>query len=257
MIYNPIYRPKGKAREYAEDFALNIYSGCPHNCEYCYGPSVLRRPRDIFHSVVEPRAGIVEATRKQLEHWTSRGVTGKTVHLCFACDPFPYGHDHTPTIEIIKAIKESGNHVQLLTKNFSGDPGTGERGDLAIFRLIELLDKNDWFGITIDGTKGIYKNMETMGLEASTVLYHMHPHTNTWVSFEPVIDEDIVLQFLKGNHQSIDKAEFGKLNYRPKPDTVESWAALGDRAERLCGQLAVECHIKESLRFEMRKGEQA
>lgn len=252
MVNNPIYKPKGKAKEYAEDFAINIYSGCPHCCPYCFAPSVLRRPRDIFHSVVEPRDGIVETVKKRLESWERSAVSGKTIHLCFTCDPFPYGYDHSPTIEIIKAIKESGNNVQLLTKNFGGDPGTGERGDLSIFKLIGLLDKSDWFGITYDGTRGIYKDVETMSLEASSVLYQMHFHTNTWVSFEPVIDEKRVLGFLEGNHQSIDKAKFGKLNYHPKPDTVEDWASFGRAAEALCMKLGTDYYIKESLLEEMK-----
>ena len=29
----PIYEPKGKAKEYG-DYALNIYTGCPHSCYY-------------------------------------------------------------------------------------------------------------------------------------------------------------------------------------------------------------------------------
>lgn len=36
----PIYEPKGKAKEYG-DYALNIYTGCPHRCYYCFAPSVL------------------------------------------------------------------------------------------------------------------------------------------------------------------------------------------------------------------------
>ncbi len=62
---SPIYEPKGAAKEYG-DYALNIYTGCPHRCPYCYVPGVLRRDRETFHSVVEPRAGIVEKTRRQL-----------------------------------------------------------------------------------------------------------------------------------------------------------------------------------------------
>lgn len=34
MVNNPIYEPKGKAKEYG-DLALNIYTGCSHGCFYC------------------------------------------------------------------------------------------------------------------------------------------------------------------------------------------------------------------------------
>ena len=121
----PIYIPKGKAKEYG-DYAINIYTGCPHRCYYCFAPSVLRKDREQFHTNIKPRDGIVEATIKQLER---EGITGKLIHLCFTCDPYPTGYDTTATREIIKAIKASGNHVQILTK------GDGSRD----FDLLDML----------------------------------------------------------------------------------------------------------------------
>ena len=38
----PIYEPKGKAKEYG-DLAINIYTGCPHYCFYCFAPNVLHK----------------------------------------------------------------------------------------------------------------------------------------------------------------------------------------------------------------------
>ena len=55
---NTIYKPKGAAAEYG-DYAVNIYTGCPHRCYYCFAPNVLRRDREVFHSCVEPRKDIV------------------------------------------------------------------------------------------------------------------------------------------------------------------------------------------------------
>lgn len=40
----PLYVPKGRAREYG-DYAVNIYTGCPHRCYYCFAPNVLHRGR--------------------------------------------------------------------------------------------------------------------------------------------------------------------------------------------------------------------
>lgn len=103
----PIYEPKGKAKEYG-DLAINIYTGCPHNCFYCFAPNVLHKDRKTFHSEVKPRENIVEAVKKQLK---DENISGKLIHLCFTCDPYPTGYDTTPTREIIKAIKDSGNNV--------------------------------------------------------------------------------------------------------------------------------------------------
>ena len=47
----PIYKPKGAAKEYG-DLALNIYTGCPHRCFYCFAPNVLHKDRETFHSYV-------------------------------------------------------------------------------------------------------------------------------------------------------------------------------------------------------------
>ena len=129
---NTIYKPKGAAAEYG-DYAVNIYTGCPHRCYYCFAPNVLLRERETFHSRVEPRKDIVAELRWQLER---EKITGKLVHLCFTCDPYPTGCDTTATREVIKALKEYGNHVQILTK------GDGSRD-------FDLLDGGDWYGVTI------------------------------------------------------------------------------------------------------------
>lgn len=133
----PIYEPRGAAKEYG-DYAINIYTGCPHRCFYCFTPSVLPRDREEFHSCVKPREGIVKAVKEQIER---EQFTGKLIHLCFTCDPYPSGYDSTPTREIIELLKYSGNNVQILTKNPTQ-------------RDFDLLDENDWFGITYDGGSG-------------------------------------------------------------------------------------------------------
>ena len=224
----PIYEPKGKAKEYG-DYAINIYTGCPHRCYYCFAPSVLRRDREKFHSDVRPRDGIVEAVRRQLE---AEKITGKTIHLCFTCDPYPTGYDTTPTREIIKAIKESGNHVQILTK------GDGSRD-------FDLLDENDWYGITFDGIRrGVYDRVVDL-LSANRL------GIKTWVSCEPVVHADEVLQFIEDCCDHIDKVKIGKLNYYPSDI---NWKKFGTDAEELCKRLGLDYYIKESLRKEMDGG---
>lgn len=224
----PIYEPKGKAKEYG-DLAINIYTGCPHRCFYCFAPNVLHMQKEKFHSCVEPRKDIVAEVKKQLE---KEQIKGKLIHLCFTCDPYPTGYDTTPTREIIKAIKESGNNVQILTK------GDGTRD-------FDLLDENDWYGITLDGIKTLTNR------DRLNSLAEAHSRgIKTWVSFEPVTNER---QFFIGLHCVqfvVDKVKIGKLNYHP---SNINWKEFGENAEALCKELGIEYYIKDSLREEMNK----
>ena len=234
---NPIYKPKGKAAEYG-DYALNIYTGCPHGCFYCYAPNVLHRDRTPFNSCVEPRRDIVEETRKQLER---EHITGKLIHLCFTCDPYPTGYDTTVTREIIKLLKEYGNFVQILTK------GDGQRD-------FDLLDENDWYGITYSGLNDNTKQSEAEPhaippVQRLATLIQAHcQHIKTWISLEPVIDADSVLKFLDCNLWYIDQFKIGKLNYHK---SEIDWAEFGRKAEKICIDHGYDYYIKDSLRAEM------
>ena len=224
----PIYEPKGKAKEYG-DYAINIYTGCPHRCYYCFAPNVLHRQKEEFHSIVKPRKGIVEAVKWQLD---KEHITDKLIHLCFTCDPYPTGFDSTPTREIIKVLKETGNHVQILTK------GDGSRD-------LDLLDENDWYGISYDGTShGVYEPSDRI----ADLFSAKQSGIKTWVSFEPVVDADAVLECIENCHDIIDKAKIGRLNYHP---SYINWKDFGIKVENLCKKLGLDYYIKESLRKEM------
>jgi DNA repair photolyase len=226
---NTIYVPKGKAREYG-DYALNIYKGCPHECFYCFAPNVLHREKEKFHACVEPRENVVKETKKYLD---THNIKNKTIHLCFTCDPYPFGYDTTPTREIIKIIKESGNNVQILTK------GDGSRD-------FDLLDEWDWYGITLDGMdcKAPLKERAGALFEANRRGF------KTWVSFEPVTDEEKFFHDLQTVSGIVDKVKIGKLNYH---HSDIDWKSFGEKAEKMCKELKIDYYIKESLRREMGK----
>lgn len=227
----PIYEPRGAAKEYG-DLALNIYTGCPHRCFYCFAPGVLRRDRESFHSEVRPRENIVYETWKQLER---EGISGKLIHLCFTCDPYPSGHDTTVTREIIKMLKNYGNHVQILTK------GTGSRD-------FDLLDGDDWYGVTLDGRT----RHPGVGVQHRFIdLMHAHDRgIKTWVSFEPVVDAEGVLRDIRTVSPFADRVKIGKLNYHASDI---DWKAFGVEAEALCKRLGLDYYIKDGLRAEMEK----
>ena len=230
----PIYKPKGAAAEYG-DYAVNIYTGCPHRCYYCFAPQVLHRDRETFHSCVEPRQDIVAKVRRQLER---EQITGKLIHLCFTCDPYPTGYDTTPTREVIQVLKEYGNHVQILTK---GDGGLD----------FDLLDGEDWYGITYSGAEPAN---EPGTLEQSKRLFTIAEAKSrgikTWVSFEPVVNAEQVLWTIRAHHYFFDKAKIGKLNYH---QSDINWAQFGRDAEALCREMGLDYYIKDSLRAEMDK----
>lgn len=232
----PIYEPKGAAKEYG-DYALNIYTGCPHRCYYCFAPNVLHREKEKFHSCIEPRKNIVEETRKQIER---ENITGKTIHLCFTCDPYPTEYDTTTTREIIKLLKNSGNHVQILTK------GAGSRD-------FDLLDENDWYGVTISCNDRMAKKAEPFAISPWHRLKNLEEAKSlgihTWVSFEPVLDIDSVIDCIDVC-RFIDRVKIGKLNYHPSDI---DWADFGRKAENICKNIGIDYYIKDSLRKEMEK----
>ena len=241
---NPIYKPSGKAAEYGE-LAINIYTGCNHGCIYCFAPLILKRDRKTFHSVVEPRNGIVEAVKRQLD---KEQFTGKLLHFCFCCDPYPADIDTTPTREIIKAIKDSKNHVQILTK-----------GGFRAERDFDLLDENDWFGATITGAGSNYKTLDIEpnapknSTRYETLKIAKNKGVQTWVSCEPVLNPMEIYELIKGS-KITDLFRIGKLNYAgldPRLKEIHdgiNWFNFGHECERICRENGRNYYIKESLR---------
>lgn len=232
MIFQPIYQPKGRANEYGS-LACNIYTGCNHGCTYCYAPKILRKTREAF-AKVEPRPAIVESVKRQLER---EQITGKLIHLCFTCDPYPADIDTNPTREVIKAIKEAGNNVQILTK-----------GGFRAERDFDLLDGGDWFGVTITTDSIKPTEIEPRAANASeriiTIGKAKQLGINTWISFEPVIEPETVYGFIKYCNQ-IDLFRIGKMNYQP---SNINWAQFAVKCEVLCHIYGRNYYFKADLR---------
>lgn len=232
----PIYEPAGKAKEYG-DLAINIYTGCTHGCYYCFAPNVLHKTKEAFSDNVMPRAGIVEEVKKQLN---KEKITGKLIHLCFTCDPYPNGIDTSVTREIIKLIKQSGNHVQILTKS-------------GCTRDLDLLDKNDWFGISLTGANQEQEpNADCEEVRLVALAYARNRGIKTWVSFEPVVNGGLVLEYLVAYRKLFDLVKIGKLNYHP---SIINWKNFGLLVEETCKEYGINYYIKDGLRKEMERDE--
>lgn len=236
-MFRPIYPPRTRAREYC-DLAVNIYDSCPHGCEYCYARAMAKRFGKPWGNVVSPRPGIVEAVRRQL---TGMRGQGQKIMLCFTCDPYPIGFDSTATREVIRAIKESGNHVQILTK-----------GNQTAQRDFDLLDGNDSFGVTLAGDYDeIYEKQAAYeGQRIENVYAAYRKGIQTWVSCEPVITVSAIKDYIRDMHY-VGMWRIGKLNHR-KSET--DWRQFGIDIEALCKRLGRNYYIKEDLRAAMNKG---
>lgn len=228
----PIYKPKGRAGEYG-DYAVNIYTGCNHGCVYCYAAKNAHRwGKDFTH--VEARPGIVEAVKRQLQ---AEKLTGKLIHLCFTCDPYPAPPvDTIATREVIKAIKDSGNNVQILTK-----------GGFRAERDFDLLGLQDWFGVTVTGYSGHEPGAASVVDRINTLRFAKSQNINTWISFEPVYTSKMVYEGIKCADY-IDLFKIGKLNYYPSDI---NWDEFGRMCEALCKEYGRNYYIKEDLRRKM------
>lgn len=112
-----IYEPRGMAREYAA-LACNLYCGCSHGCLYCYAPSCLQRKREVFHSEVSPRVGVIEALRKDA---AGHAGTYERVLLSFTSDPYqPAQNELGLTREALEVLVEHRVPFQVLTKGACG-----------------------------------------------------------------------------------------------------------------------------------------
>jgi DNA repair photolyase len=237
-MLRPIYEPRTRAREYC-DLAVNIYTGCPHGCTYCYARAMAKRfsgRKYVFKfDTPEPRPGIVEAVKRQLV-----GMQGqsKKIMLCFTCDPYPLWSDSTATREVIQAIKESGNHVQILTK-----------GGSVAQRDFDLLDANDFFGVSWTGGEICEPFAAPHKIRRAHLIAAKDRGISTWISCEPVIVPAEICRAIK-DFDFVDMFYIGRLNNRK---ISINWPAFGRKVEALCIEHGRNYYIKAGLRAEMEK----
>lgn len=240
-----IYEPKGAAREYC-DLALNIYTGCTNGCYYCYAPKVLHKQREQFHEIAALRP--VVTPERVTDEIVRHGYEGRTIQLCFTCDPYPAFTDTAPTRKVIRAIKNAGANVQILTK----------RPKVAL-RDIDLLTRQDHFGVTLTafGQQESNKwepNAEGPDLRILALETAHQRGIPTWASFEPVVRPSTTLELLKlvTSAKICDVVKIGKMNYAETPEPI-NWAAFGRRAEEICRQTSQAYYIKAGLKKEMER----
>jgi DNA repair photolyase len=131
-----IYEPRGKAREYSP-LAVNLYSGCSHECEYCYSPAYIHVSREDFYQP-KPRKDILQRINLDANKLKQKHEKGPVL-LCFTCDPYqPIDEKYQLSRQAIQILHSSGLNVMILTK-----------GGLRAQRDFDLLNEKDLFGVTL------------------------------------------------------------------------------------------------------------
>ena len=125
----------------------------------------------------------------------------------------------------------SSNPSKILTK------GNGSRD-------FDLLDGNDWYGITLDGMA----DHETYADRMFGLIDAYFAGIKTWISFEPVTNCAAFFSELNSFQRFVYKVKIGKLNYHPSDI---DWKEFGHAVEAQCKRLGIDYYIKDSLRAEM------
>ena len=231
-----IYRPKGKAAEYSH-LAANLYTGCDHNCTYCYVPKMPNwRDRDFYKTPAAPRKDVIEKLRKEAPKY--RG-TDERVLLCFSGDPYcPLEAEYELTRRAIEIFREFDIPFQVLSKG----------GTLAA-RDFNLYGPNDAYAGTLTFLDRARSRQFEPGaaIPESRMLAMEIAHAkgiHTWVSLEPVIDADETIAIIETTHKFVDLYKIGKLNYA---QSDIDWRQFAIRAIETCRKYRRDYYIKAEL----------
>lgn len=225
-----IYTPKGKAREYSP-YALNIYIGCDHGCQYCYVPGIAK------HKNIYPRVD-----PKKLDAEISKSRPDGRVLLCFMTDPYNHMDVETKlTRQTLKVLLQHDVQISVLTKG--GRRSLRDHDLLCSFTDVQ-------YGITAvfedEAERALMEPSAAPTSERFEVLKTYHDTgIKTFVSFEPVYHPDQTLRMMEQYQDIIDLYKIGRLNH--VKNTID-WRDFGDRAVILTRAMGKDAYFKDDLR---------
>jgi DNA repair photolyase len=235
-----IYRPKGPALEYA-DLALNLYKGCAHNCEYCYAPVftyMTKAPeyqKEQFKRVTikgkqeisdEKKAkNIINSLRSEVARINvQRGKMGgctdydHRILLSFTSDPYqPAEEEFRLTRKALQILGEGNLLATILTKA----PNRALQ-DLELFKKY-----NTVFAQTIcwrnDAGRKKWEPYAGTILDRLTALkVARKAGLQTWVSIEPIIEEQEALDLIDILIGETDLLKIGPVDDRWLPEVYKN-----------------------------------
>lgn len=181
-----IYTPKGAALEYGK-VGCNFYTGCPHDCEYCYlkrgAPGKLLGSKEVrlkscFKDTNDALEMFCKEARKHMEYIRKNGI-----FFSFTTDPL-IAETIDLTISAMNFCIYNEIPVLVLTK----DAGFVHNERMRLFLKYESARSFVSFGFTLTGRDDMEsdasKNLER--IEAMKELHTMG--FRTFASIEPIVD---------------------------------------------------------------------
>lgn len=198
-----IYTPKGAALEYGR-VGANFYTGCPHNCEYCYlkrgiiGKALGGTEVNLKKTLKDPDTAFAIFEREVARHIDECRKHG--IFFSFTCDPLIM-ETRCLTLRAIYHCVENGIPVWLLTKDatFSYDPDWMSAVSEEFTPEQKAMTH---FGFTLTGRDDMEPGASTNDGRILAMSRVKQAGFKTWASIEPVIDWD-----------SADKVVIGSLDY--------------------------------------------
>jgi DNA repair photolyase len=197
-----IYKPRGRALEYSE-WALNMGTGCVHGCKYCYAPACLFKQRDVFNSGFQVKENLLQKLERESLAFEDKK---NRILLSFTHDPYQSVEVGALTRQVIQILKRHGCCFQVLTKG----------GQLAT-KDFDLYDERDAFATSLTlatredslyyepGAAVPSERIKALKLAKSLEI-------ETWVSFEPVLDDKAVFVLYEQTKEFVDLFKVGKIS---------------------------------------------
>lgn len=266
-IMRAIYQPRGKALEYSP-LAINLYDGCIMSCRYCFGPSVARKTKDVFHTNVQPRKNLLSKLEKDCKEMAG---DKRQILLSFMCDIYqPERNSGFVSPNLIRPSTQFNVPVEPLTLiEFRGVPSITRqaleildyykmnvtiltKGGLRAVRDFDLLKKNNWsFGTTLsfvtEDEMRMWEPYPSASIEdrVAAILQAKEMGIKTWVSMEPVINPLEAIRVLDSLKDIVDFWKIGKLNHMPKIERDINWTTFLMKVEQILS--GREYYIKKDL----------
>jgi DNA repair photolyase len=252
-----LYVPSGRAREYAA-WALNLYTGCPHGCKYCFAPRVTHQTAATF-AASQPRKSILQKLESDLLRLRpfslqpSAFSLPSSVHLCFTCDPYqPLEARHQLTRSAIQLLHAAGIAVQILTK-------AADRASRDFDLLVPSAPANcnlqtaNSFGVTLTFADEVAARTWEPNADPPytrmAVLKEAHKRgIPTWASLEPVIDPAETLRLVDLTHDYVDFYRVGPLNYFPQITAGINWRRFAQDITERFSRYGSRHELKTALR---------